>query len=205
MDIESSCFLTKINTAKSIVAISNFEYSNEIERLTKNYDCVIRFNSGSNEIILKSYENLYNCKTDVCVLSGYTNGFFGPIEAFQNKCILFSRPKMEEKLLYRLNKIAVDENILKKINSITNNVSFIPIEIFYNFIRKYNYKHPTTGLITLFYIRSYLKKNIDAINFYPDIGNFFNFFLKGSYRDNPHNLKVEKNIIKDLEINNIYI
>jgi hypothetical protein len=92
-------FLQKINSSTKIVAISNFDFSNEIEDYIKKYDCVIRFNCGANEMLLKKYQNTNSSiSCDICVLSGFSKGFFGPIEGFRDKCILFSRPMKSENI-----------------------------------------------------------------------------------------------------------
>lgn len=196
----------KITEAKSIVAISNFRYNEDIEKISKEYDCVIRFNKGSNPSILSKY-NYHTRIPDICVLSGWSKGDFGPINAFKDQLILFSRPQYNNTNSKRMyDKIAVCPKIMKQISMITNNIEFTPTEIFQKLFKLYQYDYPTTGLITLFYIKSCLNVHIDCINFLINKTNLDNFFLNESnFVNHRHNLIIEQKILQDLSIENIYV
>lgn len=185
---------------KKIIAISNYKTSKEIEDFAASYDFIIRFNKGSNEIFLNNYE-FYNKRTDLCVLSGWRRGDFGPVEGFKNKNILFSRPKHEDKLQNFYKAISVCKKFENDIQKQTNEIDYIPVEIFYDLHKNYKYHHPTTGMITLYYLKKILNIDFDCINFFQD-ENLFNVFLNKSLKGKVHKIQIERKILEDLNIKN---
>lgn len=196
-----------INKSNKIIAISNYEFSKEIEDYASNFDCIIRFNKGSNPISLSSQiSNVFNNRVDVCVLSGWPTGDFGPLQGFEKKIILFSRPKFEKSLTGMHRKISVGDYFLNKITKHTNNISFIPHEIFLDLHKEEKYDHPTTGFITAYYIKKFLNKQIELVNFFrQDKKKLYNCFLDKSVSSSTHNLSKESKILSDLGIKNIKI
>lgn len=190
-----------IKLSKRIVAISNLKFSEQVESFAKDYDCIIRFNKGSNEKVLKKF-CFYNGRIDICCLSGWKNGDFGPMIGFTDKPILFSRPKFNKKLQYLYQKIYIKQTFINNISNHTCNLSFIPWEVFVSFYDKYKYDHPTTGLIVLWFIKNYINTNIDCVNFMQD-ENLYNVFInKGSSK---HMIALEKKILSDMNVNNYII
>lgn len=187
-----------IKSSKKIIAISNLKCTEAIESYTRDYDCIIRFNKGSNEKVLNQH-SFYNKQTDICCLSGWNDGDFGHMVGFLNKPILFSRPQYDTNIKYLYKKIYVRKDFLDKINPYTRNISFINWKVFSDFYDIYSYDHPTTGLITLWYIKHYLRKNIECVNFMQDSG-YYNAFIDKSSVD--HNFDLEKTILEELKINN---
>lgn len=189
---------------KKIIAVSNYKITKETEKFISEYRHIIRFNSGSNPSVLKQYE-FYNQRTDVSVLSGWQEGDFGTIDGFCNQKILFSRPKCANNILYNFKNICVKqqfENNLKNVN--VKSIDYMPLQIFYNFYNEYDYDNPTTGLITLYYIKKILNFPIDCLNFFID-DKLYNTFLKNSPKETAHDLTKEKNILKDLNIKQYFL
>lgn len=186
---------------KKIVAISNFKISAETEHESSKYDLILRFNGGANIHNLKKYP-FYNNRTDVCILSGWKDGEFGDLSGFKNQKVLFSRPKYQNDLKYRYKDIAVDPSFEEKIKKYTNNISYIPLSVFYLLYDMYGYDHPTTGLISLFYFKYILNTNISGINFFCD-DTLYNTFLH--LKITGHDIKMEKLIFSTLNIKNIII
>lgn len=181
---------------KKIVLISNYKITPEIEQFTLSYDCVIRFNIGSNIKILNQY-NFYNNKTDISVLSGWSNHNFGPMNGFQNQKILFSRPKCEQGIKYFYKHICVKQDFENTIKNYAQSINYIPLQVFYDFYHEYRYDHPTTGLIVLYYITKYLKINVDCINFYID-NKLYNTFSNSNSMC--HKVFFERKILHTLNI-----
>lgn len=187
---------------KKIVAISNYDFTPQIESEASKYDIIIRFNSGSNENILSGF-TFYNGRTDLSVLSGWIGGDFGNLNGFKDKRILFSRPKYSNDIKSsELQKICVTDAFEKKIKQYSQDISYIPAAVFYEFYDKYKYYHPTTGLICIYYMKQILNLDITAINFCCGT-KFYNTFLKRQTPD--HNIIIEKSVINDINITNILI
>lgn len=186
---------------KKIIAVSNYAITPKTEEFISKYDCIIRFNSGSNPLVLNKY-SYYNQLTDICVISGWRNANFGPMSGFKDQNILFSRPKCSEDIKYNYKYICVPqefENLLKD----TKSINYIPLEYFYDFYNTYNYDHPTTGLITLYYIKEKLNYEIDCLNFFID-DQLYNIF-ENKYSIKSHNIHIEKKILDSLRIKQIKI
>lgn len=169
------------------------------------YDCVIRFNSGSNPNILKQY-SFYSNRTDISVLSGWKKGKFGPLSAYKNQKILFSRPLKNTIKNRKFAWFGVEDKFIQDIKKYTDNFKFIPELVFEQIYQKYDYTHPTTGMVTLFYIKNYLNKNLDCVNFILSDNSLDHFFLKEkNFTEYSHDLIFEKQILNDLNINNFKI
>lgn len=203
MDID--CNLNAINfisQSKKIIAISNYRFSKEIEEyIAADYDCILRFNIGSNLDILNK-EIFFNKRVDVACLSGWRIEDFGPKSGFKNQKILVTRPKYSDNLMYRYKDIGVKPIFEKHLSAHTTNICYIPYEVCVDLYNKYNYDHPTSGLLTLYYIKNYLNENIEGINFFLG-DNLYNDFSKSN--GGGHDIEKEKLIFKDLNINNIKI
>jgi len=196
-----------IESANKIAAISNYKYSKDIEEFTKNYDIVIRFNNGSNTITLKDkLGRNFNNRNDICVLSGWqgVGGFFGNLNGYTNKTILFSRPKCVNGIKYKYKKICVQQSFEDNIKKYTKDINYIPLQVFYDFYDEYNYDHPTTGLITTYYICKYFNKKIDVINFFIEQNNLHNTFLNVMY-NYTHDISKESFILNSFNVNRIVI
>ena len=194
---------SKIIQAKNIVAISNYKTSREIEELSDKYDCILRFNSGANPKVLKDKNKFYNGRVDVAVLSGWNMGFFGDLNEFKDIPVLFSRPKKDENDFQPINPsgtFLVRNNFLDKFNH--NNYAFISYQVYLDFIEKYKCIHPSSGLLTLFFIKNYLNSSIEGINFLTD-EQMYNIFL--NKKAHKHTFEIEKSIFSDLKIENIII
>lgn len=194
---------------KSIVAISSYSMTPETEKLASEYDIVIRFNIGSNPKILKKY-SFYNQKTDLCVLSGWTGkdgkykSGFGPLDGFTNQNILFSRPKKQDNFTIKVyDIISIRPEFENNLAQYTNSIKYIPVEVFYELNQLYNYAHPTSGIIAIYYISKILSLNIDTINF--SVNKFFNSFLGLDGNLSAHKIDIEQQILLDLNIKNIII
>lgn len=197
---------SKLANSTKIVAISNYSCSERIEEFIAKYDFVIRFNAGSNEFyLLEKLKHKYSKKNDLCVINGWKNGHFGNLNAYKNKEILFSRPRCVSNIQYYFKDICVNQEVENLFKKYTDFINYIPLTVFYDFYNNYGIDHPTTGLITIYYLVKYLNKNVDCINFF--IGqNLPNTFL--SYNKNnkcPHNLKLESNILDILKVNRIIL
>lgn len=198
--------LDVLQKSNNIVAISNYKFSKEIEDYASNFDCVIRFNKGSNPIVLSSEGEHFNERIDICALSGWRNGDFGPIDGFSKKTILFSRPPARKDLIGRYKLIYVKNEFVNELKKHTDFISFIPYEVFLDLYKEQNYDHPTTGFITAYYVKKYLNKNIKLINFFiEDKKKLFNYFLKKTPPVSDHNTIKESKILFDLGIENIKI
>lgn len=190
-----------LKNSKSVVAISNYRFSKNIEDIASKYDCIVRFNAGANPITIKQYNKFYNNRTDIASINGWPNGFFGPLDGFNNIPILFSRPKYEkinDSKIKEPNHFLVKEHFVKKINH--NNIDFIPYKTYSEFVANYNYNNPSTGLLTAYYIKKYLNTNLNCINFFID-EKMFNCILNKS--TTAHNTIKEKEIFNSLNIRNI--
>lgn len=173
--------------------------SEQTESLALKYDCIVRFNIGSNPSILKQYD-FYNGKTDLCCLSGWTTQNFGGLDGFIDKAILFSRPRCQPGLKYFFKDICVKDSFENEILQYTQNLFYIEPYIFNQFCEEYQYDHPTTGLMILYYLKKILQCNIDCMNFFVD-ENLYNCF---GYTDVAyHKVKRERKILESLDIRNI--
>jgi len=200
----------KIQNAKTIALISNYKYSQKIEEFTDSYDLVVRFNEGSNQLSLeKKLHQNFNHKIDICVLSGWKNAYFGDMRGFYNKNILFSRPLCKKKLLYNYKHICIQKRLERQLSAYTQNIFYIPLSVFYKFYEQYKYDHPTTGLITAYYLSKYFTGKINCINFFVDASNntIYNAFIGQTSLDKHiyHNLKLELSIFNSLNIDNIIL
>lgn len=191
-----------LSSSKKIIAISNYRITAETEQFSSEYDCIIRFNAGSNPIILKKYP-FYNGKTSISVLSGWHIGYFGPLEGFEDQTVLFSRPKCVDNILYQYKNICIKQEFEDSLKN-TKLIDYIPLQVFYDFYHEYGYDHPTTGLIILYYIYKILKFKIDCLNFFVD-DRLYNTFLNKKVKNNYHNLILEKNILNNLNIKHYII
>lgn len=201
--MNNSPVINKIIQANKIVAISNYKTSREIEELSDKYDCILRFNSGANPKVLKDKNKFYNGRVDVAVLNGWNQGFFGDLNEFKDIPVLFSRPKKDENDFQPINPsgtFLVRNNFLDKFNH--NNYAFISYQVYLDFIQKYKCIHPSSGLLTLFFIKNYLNSSIEGINFLTD-DEMYNTFLKKKAQY--HNFEVEKTIFSDLNVKNIVV
>lgn len=189
--------LRELLVNKRTIAISNYKITPETECFASQYDCIIRFNIGSNPIILKKYP-FYNGRTSISVLSGWHSGYFGPLEGFEDQTVLFSRPKCVNNILYYYKHICVKKEFEDAFKN-TKTLNYIPLYVFYDFYNEYAYDHPTTGLITLYYIYKILHLNIDCLNFFVD-NKLYNTFSDIHPSVCYHNLELEKNILDNLNI-----
>lgn len=191
-----------IQNSKKIVAISNFKFSKDIEDFCSQYDCIIRFNSGSNPLILQK-QSFYNGRVDVCALSGWSGGYFGSLDGFKDKKILCTRPNyLDEKYDNWYKNISIKQEFIDDIQKYTTKINYISYKIFVDFNNMYDYIHPSSGLITLFYIKKYLNTNIDCVNFFVD-KTMYNYFINVPTK--VHQVDKEKEIMQTLNINNIII
>lgn len=191
-----------LNKANRVIAVSNLTLNANTELKLKQYDCIVRFNKGSNPLELSLYPD-YNGIVDVCVLSGWKKGDFGNLEGFVDKPILFGRPKYYKNIIDYLQVIAVKPAIHNSIINYTSNIQFIPEKIYHDFVKHFKYYHPTTGLITLFYIKEYCNKNLECINFLY-INNMINNIYTNitDHSNHSHDLCKEQEILKKLNITN---
>lgn len=198
-----------IKLSNKIVLISNYKCSKEIEEFTKCYDLVIRFNEGSNRLSLQNkLGSSFNNKTNICVLSGWKYGSFGDMNGFYDQEVLLSRPQCVEHLKYLYKDICIKKTFIKELTRYTQKVSYIPLNVFYDLYAEFNYDHPTTGFITMYYICKYLHKPVDCINFFIDAKTnlLYNAFEGNkSIKKNNHNLKLESLISNSLQVNHIIL
>lgn len=186
--------------AKSIIAISNYKASRSIENLSARYDCIVRFNSGANPLEVSRRNLFYNLRTDVAVLSGWAKGEYGSLRGFKNIPILFSRPKDKgdgSQTLKPHSEFFVKDLFLSRFKR--KDFSFVPYGVYCDFVSEFNYLHPSSGLLTLFYIKRYLNKNFEVINFFID-SKMHNTFL--NLPSVNHSFNYEKMIFNKLKLVN---
>lgn len=181
--------------ANKILFISNAPITKPIHKIIDQYDYIVRFNSGSNPKILQDNYELYGDRVDLCVISGYQRGFFGDIEHFKNKDILF----------HRMIKNKSSQYIFEEFTRYTDKINFIPNDVFNKFNDEYldvGYVAPTTGLITIYYFCNILKLNITCLNFCAD-KNIRNYFLKKNGAGGKHEHEKELEIYNKIQCEKI--
>jgi len=143
---------------KNVLLISNAISLVPLLDIINSYDYIVRFNGGSNPILLQKEKHIYGDKVDLCVLNGHFTGRFGDLSGFKDKKILFHKMVNHEK----------NKQILEQIGKYTNDLSIIPDNVHNEFINKYQYDSPTIGLITIFYLSEVLKLEITCLNFFQN-------------------------------------
>jgi len=197
-------YLDKLKLSNKILIISNAKHKNNLQDFINSYDFIIRFGEGSNSEILTRIGHL-GTKTDLCCLNGWGEQFLEPINGFKDKHILLTRPTYQQKFCNFYKFIHIKKPIIEKLKSVTEHINTIPWEIFLNFSTKYNYWHPTSGIITIYYIAQLVDKSkLTVLNFFQDDNLYNNVTDKFKDSESNHNIKLEKRILSDLELNHIF-
>lgn len=186
---------------KSVAAVSSLKMTAETEKEASTYDIIVRFNIGSNAEVLSASEH-YNGRTDICALSGWAHDIFGPLSGFCEKEVLMTRPRCEEGMEDYHKKICVKEQVEKEIAKHAKSVSYIPNQVLKEIKKKYDYGHPSSGCVAVYYMSHTLKMRVDCINFLVDDKMFNSFTGKNK---SAHNVWLERRILWEAGARNLIL
>lgn len=143
-----------------IVLIGNSELTHPVDKsIIESADTVVRFNAACDPVIINRYVDVFTDRIDIAALNGFSYGVAHRLHERLTCKVLFTRPVVVSES-YR-GPVPVLPRFTAKIKDYTD----IPEECFKLFIDKYNYRNPTSGLITAFYFKEFLGKDIACVNF----------------------------------------